>query len=362
MTRVAVIGVGAMGRNHVRVYSEMPEVQLVGIADQNEAAVEALGKLHHIPSYVDFREMVEKERPDAISVAVPTALHYNVVKELLTMQCNVLVEKPIASTLEQARKLIALAEKNKCVFTVGHIERFNPAVMELKQRLDRNELGHIFQLHARRVGPFPTRIQDVGVIKDLAIHDLDTMHYLTGAFVDRVYAEAKSNLHSSCEDLFVGTLHFQDETIGLLEINWLTPTKIRELHITGERGMFRVNYITQDLYFFENAESNDSEWNSLSLFRGVSEGSVTQFAIKKKEPLRSELESFISCVEGRDNRIVKGVDALEALQVAMALIESSNLSETVKVYENGNYKLPPLARKKVGTQKKNRDYLSNARL
>jgi UDP-N-acetylglucosamine 3-dehydrogenase len=362
MTRVAVIGTGAMGRNHVRVYSEMPEAELVAIADQNQAAVEALHTLHHVPCYVDFHEMVEKEHPDAVSVAVPTELHYSVVKDLLNMRCNVLVEKPIASTLDQARELISLAEKNNCIFTVGHIERFNPAVMELKQRLARNELGRVFQLHARRVGPYPTRIQDVGVIKDLAIHDLDTMHYLTGAFVDRVYAEAKSTLHTSCEDMFVGTLHFRDDAIGLLEINWLTPTKIRELYITGERGMFRVNYITQDLYFFENADSNNSEWNSLSLIRGVSEGSVTQYAIKKKEPLRSELEAFISCVQGRDHRIVKGVDALEALQVAMALIESSNLSETVKVHENGYYQLPSLARKKMDAQKKNGEYLSNARL
>jgi predicted dehydrogenase len=352
MTRVAVVGVGSMGRNHVRVYSEMPEVELVGIVDQNRAVAEPLCNLHHVPYYADFREMVEKEKPDAISVAVPTEFHHAVVKELLTMRCNVLVEKPIASTLEQGRELVDLAERNGCVFTVGHIERFNPAIIELKKRLERGELGRMFQVHARRVGPFPTRIQDVGVIKDLAIHDLDIMHYLTGSLVDRVYAEAKSTLHTSCEDMFIGTLHFLDNTIGLLEINWLTPTKIRELFITGERGMFRVNYITQDLSFYENGDSTNTDWKALSLIRGVSEGSIIQYAIKKKEPLRSELEAFLACVNGQDCRIVKGKDALDALQVAMALVESATVSETVKVRSHDNFRLPPIAVKKSSTRQK----------
>jgi UDP-N-acetylglucosamine 3-dehydrogenase len=349
MTRVAVIGVGLMGRNHVRVYSEMPDVELVAIVDQNQSVAEPLSNLYHVPYYADFHEMVEKERPDAISVAVPTEFHYDVVKDLLEMRCNVLVEKPIAAAPEQACELIALAKQNKCVFAVGHIERFNPAVMDLKQRLENGELGRIFQVHARRVGPFPSRIQDVGVIKDLAIHDLDIMHYLTGSSVDRVYAEAKSTLHSVCEDMFVGTLHFMDGVIGLLEINWLTPTKIRELYITGERGMFCVNYITQDLYFYENAESTTSDWKPLSLIRGVSEGSIIKYAIKKKEPLRSELDAFVSCVQGKEARIVNGLEALEALTIAMALVESATVSETIKVSGHDNYQLPSTSRtKKLG--------------
>jgi predicted dehydrogenase len=243
----------------------------------------------------------------------------------------VLVEKPIAATLDQAWKLLNIANQRNRVLTVGHIERFNPAIIELKNRLDNGELGRVFQVHARRVGPFPTRIQDVGVIKDLAIHDLDIMHYVTGSYVDRVYAEAKSTIHERCEDMFVGTLHFMDNTIGLLEINWLTPTKIRELYVTGDRGMYRVNYITQDLCFFENAEFNNSDWSPLNLIRGVSEGAIIQYAIKKKEPLRNELESFIGYLQGKANRLVSGLDAIEALRVAMALVESACVSKTLKV-------------------------------
>jgi predicted dehydrogenase len=284
--------------------------------------------------------MVEKERPEAVSVAVPTELHHAIVKELLELGCNVLVEKPIAATLSQAWELLDLAKQKGLILTVGHIERFNPAIIELKRRLELGQLGRIFQVHARRVGPFPTRIQDVGVIKDLAIHDLDIMHYLIGTYVNRVYAEAKSTIHESCEDMFVGTLHFADNTIGLLEINWLTPTKIRELYITGERGMFRVNYITQDLSFYENAEYDGNDWSSLSLIRGVSEGSIIQYAIKKKEPLRIELETFIARVQGKAARIVSGVEAIEALQIAMALVESAKMSIMIKVDNHDGFQLP----------------------
>ncbi|MBI5839270.1 MAG: Gfo/Idh/MocA family oxidoreductase [Chloroflexi bacterium] len=340
MTRVAVVGVGTMGRNHVRVYSEIPDAELAAIVDQNTAAAESLSRMYHVPLYSDFREMVERERPEAISVAVPTEFHYEVVKQLLEMGCNVLVEKPIAATLSQAWEMIDLANQKGVVLTVGHIERFNPAVIDLKRRLENGELGRVFQVHARRVGPFPTRIQDVGVIKDLAIHDLDIMHYLTGTYVNRVYAEARSTLHESCEDMFVGTLHFLDNTLGLLEINWLTPTKIRELYITGDRGMFRVNYITQDLCFFENAEYTGSDWTSLSLIRGVSEGSIIQYAIKKKEPLRTELETFIAHIQGKDARVVSGMDAIEALQIAMALVESAKMSKMIKVDSHDSFQFP----------------------
>ena len=323
MTRVAVIGTGVMGKNHVRVYKEMPETELVAIVDQDPAMAEPASRYYGVPYYTDFHEMVQKERPEAVTVAVNTNAHFQVVSDLLEMGCHVLVEKPIAASLEEADRLIELAEQKERVLAVGHIERFNPAIVELKRRLMNQELGNVFQIHARRLGPFPPRIRDVGVVMDLAIHDLDIMQHLVGHDVTRLFAEAKRTLANSCEDLFVGTLRFDDNTIGLLEINWLTPTKIRELYLTGERGMYRVNYITQDLCFFENAEVNEHDFKALSLLRGVSEGSMIQYAIKKKEPLRAELETFIARVIGKDAPIVSGRDAKKALSLALALVEST---------------------------------------
>jgi predicted dehydrogenase len=259
-TRIAVVGVGKMGRNHVRVYQEMPDVELVAVADENPVMTEKISQMYRIPAYTNIRDLLDYEKPEAISVAVPTQYHHMVVKQALESGCHVLVEKPIAAALEQAQDLIYTSERYRRVLMVGHIERFNPAVIELKRRLDAGELGRVFQINARRLGPFPHRIQDVGVVMDLATHDLDIMRFITGSEALRVYAEIKSELGTANEDLFAGILRFGNEIVGLLEINWLTPTKIRELYVTGERGMFRVNYITQDLCFFENAETNGSDW------------------------------------------------------------------------------------------------------
>lgn len=323
MIRVAVVGVGTMGKNHVRVFKEMPNVDLVAIVDKDRAMVDFSGRIYNVPVYTDFCEMLEKEKPDAVSVAVPTVAHYPVARALLEAGCHVLVEKPITETLDEAYELIQLAGRVNRVLAVGHIERFNPAVTELKRRLEAGQLGRIFQVHARRLGPFPSRIRDVGVVMDLATHDLDIMQYLLGKSVSRVFAETKRVLHAHCEDLFVGLLRFEDTTVGLLEINWLTPTKIRELYVTGERGMFRVNYVTQELYFFENADASDNNWSTLNLLQGVSQGTIIQFPIKKKEPLRVELEAFIETIQGKSAQIVDGCQAAATLALAKMLGDSA---------------------------------------
>jgi predicted dehydrogenase len=281
--------------------------------------------------------MVKQERPDAVTVAVPTVAHFSVAKELLEAGCHVLVEKPIASTLEEAYELIRVSERVGRMLMVGHIERFNPAVIELRRRLDTGELGRVYQIYARRLGPFPPRILDVGVVTDLATHDLDIMRYLTGSEVIRVYAEAKRELHTSHEDLFAGILRFKNGTIGLLEINWLTPTKIRELFVTGEKGMFRVDYITQDLFFYENAASNSGEWMAASLLPGVSVGKMIHYAIQKKEPLRAELEAFIASIQEKNPVFVNGYDAHIALALAKTLVASAWSYQVKEVnYDNNN--------------------------
>jgi predicted dehydrogenase len=150
------------------------------------------------------------------------------------------------------------------------------------------------------------------------------MRYLTCSEVSRVHAESKRILHETQDDLFAGLIRFENGNLGILEINWLTPTKIRELYVTGERGMFRVDYITQDLYFYENSETNGSEWSTISLLRGVSEGMVIQYPIKKKEPLRGELETFISAVRNEIPFRGNGRDAQIAIELVDALVYASS--------------------------------------
>ncbi len=329
MTRVAVIGVGAMGRNHARVYNEMPEVELAAVADLDLALVQNVIRLHGGRAYKDYRTMLEEIQPAVVSVAVPTQAHCQVTLDALEAGCHVLVEKPIAATLEEGRRMIERAAELGRVLAVGHIERYNPAVIELKRRLDADELGRIFQIHARRLGPFPARVRDVGVIVDLAPHDLDIMRYLTGKKVRRLYAETEQEIHTAHEDLFSGLIRFEGGVVGVLNINWLTPTKVREITVTGQRGMFLANLLTQDLYFYENEEAGDLDWSHLSLLRGVGEGQMVRLRLHRREPLRAELETFVAAAQGEKVGIVRGEDGLAALELAQALIEASQAQQVI---------------------------------
>jgi UDP-N-acetylglucosamine 3-dehydrogenase len=331
VTRVAVIGTGVMGRNHVRVLRELGEVDLVGVADANRDAAFQVAAIHNTRGYGSHQELFARERPEAVIVAAPTNSHHAVVVDALAAGCHVLVEKPIAATLEEADDLVSRAASVKRVLAVGHIERYNPAVLELKRRLNEGQLGRVFQLNARRLGPFPQRVRDVGVVVDLATHDLDVMRYLTGSEIVRVYAETRREVHTTREDLVTGLLRFEDGSVGVLQINWLTPSKIRELAVTGERGMFRADYLTQDLFFHENAEAADNNWQQITMLRGVSEGSVVQYAIQKREPLRAELEAFLRAVAGDTSGIVTGEDGRKALRLALALVESGAEGRVVMI-------------------------------
>ncbi|NIO68855.1 MAG: Gfo/Idh/MocA family oxidoreductase [Anaerolineae bacterium] len=328
MMRAAVIGVGSIGWNHARIYNELEGVDLVAVADLDGGVAERAAHVYGAKGYTDYREMLGHEELDVVSIAVPTQIHSETALAALQRGCHILVEKPIASTIEEGQEIVALAASRGLKLTVGHIERFNPAIVELKRRLKRGEAGQVFQIHARRLGPFPTRVRDVGVVIDLATHDLDIMRYLLNSEVTRIYAETEQEIHTAHEDLLSGLLRFENGVIGLLSINWLTPTKIRELTVTGERGMFLVNYLTQDLYFYENDHA-DSQWESLGLLRGVSEGNMVRLKIGKREPLRVEIEAFVKAVLEDEEPAVRGEDGLKALALAQRLVESGRENRVI---------------------------------
>ena len=271
--KIAVVGAGSMGMNHLRVLRDFDEeqYQLVGVAETYEPSLQHAMSRFHVAGFADYRQMVEQTQPDLVAVVVPTYLHFEVASYLLDRGINVLLEKPMTSTVEEAVALIQLAPTAGVKLAVGHIERFNPAVIEVKRRLVASELGQMFHLHARRLGPFPPRIRDVGVTLDLATHDIDVMRYLADAEVEHVYSETQRHIHTTHEDLLLGVLRFTDRAIGVLDVNWLTPTKVRELSITGEKGMYLVNYLTQDVYFYEN-DYTTMTWDALRSLTGVSEG------------------------------------------------------------------------------------------
>ena len=271
---------------------------------------------------------MDQEAVDLVSLVVPTALHHPMAKEVIDRGIHVFIEKPFTLRVAEGKELIAAASEKGIKLAVGHIERFNPAVAEMKRHLADGQLGRVYQIHARRVGPFPPRVDDVGVILDLATHELDIMEYITNSPISSLYAETERKIHGSHEDLLLGVLKFENGTVGVLDINWLTPTKIRELALLGERGMFLVNYLTQDFYFYENAFAN-GQWEGLSAIMGVSEGRRVKYEVKRREPLRVELEDFVNCVLYGRRPEVTGEEALRAIFLAEKMIESGDTGQVV---------------------------------
>lgn len=312
--RAGVIGLGSMGLNHVRVWDEAVDgVELIAVADPRPDAVRRCTDQRAVRGYGDPATMLAEEELDLVSVAAPTSLHPDLTLAALDAGVHVLVEKPIAATRMEAERMMAAARRAGRLLSVGHIERFNPAIVELRRRLQAGELGRLFGVTATRLGPFPERIRDVGVVVDLAVHDLDVMRFLLGSDPVRLYAETEQRIHTDHEDLFVGVLKFANEAVGLLEINWLTPTKVRTIAVTGERGMFRADYLTQELSFVPNPASDT-----------VGSGQPELLPVARREPLLVELEAFAAAVGDGGAAPVDPKEALVALMLARALVEAAN--------------------------------------
>ena len=287
MTRIGLVGLGAMGRNHLRVLEDLDGVELAAVCDLDASTANEVARRHSVHAYGSWDEMLVREKLDAVVVAVPTGLHLEAGLAVLRRGAHVLIEKPIAAGLEEGRRLVAEARRAGRVLAVGHIERFNPAVRELQRRVRAGDIGRLFQLQARRLGPFPARIRDVGVVIDLATHDLDVMDHLAGSEVQRVFAETEQRIHTDHEDLFNGVMKFANGVIGVLDINWLTPNKRRTLTVTGERGMYVADYIKQDLIFYSNPDAvqtweNPGADDSDQLTTSVSEGEMTQRSVRRQ--------------------------------------------------------------------------------
>jgi UDP-N-acetylglucosamine 3-dehydrogenase len=323
-----VVGLGMMGRNHVRVWDEAVEgVELVAVADPDAEAVERATHGRGARGFSDPARMFAEEELDLVSIVAPTSLHLPVTLAAFDAGINVLVEKPIAATREEATRMIAAAQAAGRMLTVGHIERFNPAVRELRRRLAADELGRVFQIHATRLGPFPARIRDVGVVVDLAPHDLDIMRYLVGSEPVRIYAETERRIHTEHEDLFTGIMKFANGVVGVLDINWLTPTKVRTLTVTGERGMYVADYIAQDLIFYANPEAGGT-WINQGV-TSVAEGEMTRRSIRREEPLAVELTEFAAAVRDGGSPPVDPHDAMVALLLARKMVESAQRGEVI---------------------------------
>jgi predicted dehydrogenase len=327
--KACVIGLGSMGRNHARVLSDLPGVTLVGVADPSEPSRKAYRRPEGVQVFEDYREMLDVLRPDYAVVAAPTELHCEIVGNVVVRKIHVLVEKPMATCVDEVSRMIRAAAECGVAIMCGHVERFNPAVQEVRRLVREHALGPIFQLHARRLSPFPLRMSNVGVILDLATHDIDAMHFITGSRVVRAYAETSRKAHTSCEDMLSGLLRFDSGVVGVLDISWLSPKKLRELWVVGEGGMLVADYLAQEVSWFKNGRVNDT-WTPATNFSGAVEGDVIKKYIAKKEPLRAEHEAFVSAFVSGLPPPVSGHDALAAVRVALDLVKSG-LDHTIAV-------------------------------
>lgn len=328
--RIALVGAGAMGTNHLRVLRDFDEsvVSVVGVAESYPDTLARAERIFHVPGFASYQEMIEQARPDLVVIVTPTATHFEVASFALGCDCNTLIEKPIARTVEEAQALVDLARQREVILAVGHVERFNPAVRRLKQLLEEGALGEIYQLHGRRLGPFPARIRDVGVTLDLATHDLDVMRFVTGSQVETVYAQTRQLVRRHFEDLLLATLRFDSGVLGMLDVNRLTPTKARELTVTGEKGMFYLNYLTQELTFTEN-DFEPSAWDQMGSLSGFGDGVMTRFKVHKAEPLRLEYEDLFHAIREGAPAGVTGEDGLAALAVAHDILESAQTGKVM---------------------------------
>jgi len=326
--RIAVAGVGTIGRHHLRVAAEHPDVELTDIVDRDPGA----GRIAYALRAERFespRQLLRKNAPGAAIVSVPTEEHAEVALAFLEHGIPLLVEKPLAASVDEAQAIVDAARANDVVLAVGHVERFNPAVRALQDKLDLGALGRIFQLHARRLSPFPDRIGQTGVALDLATHELDLMCELAGTPL-RIAAEIEQKAHRQQEDLLAAIVRFDTGIVGVLEVNWLTPDKVRQLTVTGERGMFVVDYVNQHLTLYENARTAEG-WETLAIFEGVSAGDVVRFAIPRVEPLRAQLDAFVRAVRGEAPVAVSGDDGVRAVQLAFAAIDAAKSGHTISL-------------------------------
>ena len=313
--RIGIIGIGVMGEYHTRVYSEIaatnPDIHLVGIADINKAHVEALAKKYGTKAYDDYNQLLDSHL-DAISICVPTSMHAEVaIKAIQKGIRGILVEKPISDNLNDANDIVKFARDKGVVLTVGHVERYNPAVLLLKNILDSDRLGHIVSISAKRVGIRPPRIKDTGVIIDLAVHELDIIPYLFGAIPIDVCALAGEG-DNGLEDWASIILRFSEQRAGIIETNWLTPRRIRTLDITGMKAVAHLDYIDQTVTISENEMEEEIKFT-------------------KQEPLRKELQHFINVVRGNETPLVTGEDGIKALKLALAAVESYKTGSVIKV-------------------------------
>jgi len=325
--RIGLAGLGSMGRNHLRILASRNDIRLVAIADPVAAALSAAVASSGAQPFDEPLAMIAEAELDALIVAAPTTSHVALALAAIDRDIAVLVEKPLAESAEEGERIVTAARRRGVPVQVGHVERFNPAVLELGRLIKDGWLSSIYSIASRRAGPFPARIRDVGVTIDLATHDADILSWIAGERPSRVYAETAQRIHASHEDLLFGLLHFPSGATGMLDVNWLTPAKRRQLVVVGEEGMFELDYLTQRLTFTRATDTTNPRL--IGGYAPTFEGDVAELAVVSGEPLAAEIEAFLRVVREGGRPLVDAEDGLWAVAIATSLLTAAATGQAV---------------------------------
>ncbi len=309
---VAVIGTGQWGKNHARVYKELPSTELVAICDVNAERAKAMAAQYSVKAYSDTKQMLKDKSIEAVNVCTWSTVLAKEAQKALNAGRHVLVEKPMATTPQQAQRLVQTAQENGLHLTVGFLMRFIPGLQIIRQSVENKKIGDLVCATAKRVSQWPERIGDVGVVKDTAIHDIDVMRFIFNEDPISVYAKTGSMRIKKFEDYAQMMLTYKDGKSAFIESNWLTPYKTRALTVTGSDAIMRLDYITQDLWIEEKTET-------------------VQPRYPFQEPLKAELQHFVDCIINKKQPMVTGEDGVKALEVATAAIQSSAKNRAVQL-------------------------------
>jgi UDP-N-acetylglucosamine 3-dehydrogenase len=314
--KAAVIGVGSMGKNHLRTYSEISKIQLVAISDLNETLGNILSNEFNVKYYKDYKKMIDIEKPNIVSICVPTFFHYQIAKYCIERKNNILLEKPITMDIHEAEELLKLAKENNIKFLIGHVERYNPAVRKIKKMIDKEELGKIITIIARRVGGFPPQIKDANIAIDLAIHDIDIVNYLLEDLPIEISVNKQRNHIKQREDSVEFFLKYKNVS-AYIQANWITPVKIRKLNITGTEGYLEMDYINQQIEFYKSNYNKFKETSKdfSDYVLRFSEPDKINISVAKKEPLKEEILYLINCIE--NNIEIDSQFAIDALKITL---------------------------------------------
>ena len=326
--RIGVIGLGNMGKNHVRNYVNLDIAELTAVCDISSEQTEYFSKKYTCKGFTDINEMIASDCVDAVSITSPTTTHYKLAKLCLENGIHVLVEKPITNNLSEAQELIDLAKSNGKTLMVGHIERYNPAVIKAKEIVDQGLIGKPSCLIAKRVGAFPAQIKDMNVIIDLAVHDIDIFSYILDKSPTKIMANAGKALHNKREDYAEIFINYGDQN-GFIQVNWITPIRIRNLAITGTKGYLEINYMTQEIVMYESNYAADFDDFGEYIIK-FGEAKKTTINIDKQEPLKKELTHFIECCQTGALPTTDGTCGINALDTALIVLDEIKSNTHVK--------------------------------